>query len=429
LHFAVYVTPGGAFDLNKKEITLESKDVDFTELSSCGDQVKITPNIDDTNTTSSQVIKFNKDINSTNKDKKIEVVKENVKPEYKAETISLGKGLIAESICAFPGNYYSGYTADSSILAPGQKFVKTWVFKNEGNTTWEKGEIGIAPCKTLDYKSPCEFAEKSKFSSENPEYLIHRDVPAKTQYAFRVDNLEAPANLTTDQERWVVYRKNDDNKDPITKGGVTVKVTVKGNKKDVKVPDCQFTDLGQVTPSQKMGITELCKMGVVRDSTVDNSLKFDPRLEISRAEVSKIIANMCTTEIVATRDKKYADGVFTDVSGLGDMLEPIKSLYNAEVISGYTKEKEFRPNGPIDIGSMAKMVMKGVIGLGVTDSLNGKWTEEFKSCAETLGLVPNEVDYNRFATRAEVAESVMKGYNLWKGYFEGTSPAPSCNTN
>ena len=177
-----------------------------------------------------------------------------------------------------------------------------------------------------------------------------------------------------------------------------------------------FKDAKDINETYAEAAEVLAGMGVFKGyEEKDGTFSFNPKGDITRAEVAAIIYRIYTAD-VAKNDKSglYATyNKFSDMAGAGWAAGYIGYCANAEFVKGYP-DGTFKPLGKVTGYEVLAMILRAV-GYDQKGEFTGAgWQLHVAQIAEQQGILDNVkgVDLNAAATRELVAELLFRAVQI-----------------
>ncbi len=170
-----------------------------------------------------------------------------------------------------------------------------------------------------------------------------------------------------------------------------------------------FSDADQITESYQQAVNVL--NGVKVFQGYDNGATFQPKGDITRAEVAAIIYRISTGDVTDAQKDIYTawngDGKLSDVT-TGWYAGYVNFCSNAGYIKGYP-DGTFKAGNKVTGYEVLAMILRAV-GYGRNGEFSGsRWAITVGSLAETLGITKNVVEpLGSPATREMVAEILFR---------------------
>ena len=170
-----------------------------------------------------------------------------------------------------------------------------------------------------------------------------------------------------------------------------------------------FTDDSKVNDSYAEAVAVLNGMGVFKGYE-DGS--FQPKGNITRAEVSAIVYRVYTQDVKDAKASMYATyNKFSDMAGAGWAQGYIGYCANASLVKGYP-DGTFKPSGNVTGYEVLAMILRAV-GYDKNNEFSGAdWALHVAQTAQQLGVLDNvakTTDLNAPASRELVAELLFQG--------------------
>ena len=172
-----------------------------------------------------------------------------------------------------------------------------------------------------------------------------------------------------------------------------------------------FKDAKDTTETYAEAVDVLSGMGVFNGyKNADGTYSFQPKGEITRAEVAAIVYRLYTADVTDKQASLYATyNKFTDMNGAAWAAGYIGYCANAGLIKGYDA-KTFGPANKVTGYEALAMILRAV-GYDKNDEFTGaQWQLRVASTAQQLGILKNVkgVDLNAAASRELVAELLFQ---------------------
>ena len=170
-----------------------------------------------------------------------------------------------------------------------------------------------------------------------------------------------------------------------------------------------FKDDKSISDDYAEAVAVLNGMGVFKGYE-DNS--FQPKGNITRAEVSAIVYRVYTQDVKDAKASMYATyNKFSDMAGAGWAQGYIGYCANAELVKGYP-DGTFKPSGKVTGYEVLAMILRAV-GYDKNNEFSGAdWALSVAQTAQQLGVLDNvakTTDLNAPASRELVAELLFQG--------------------
>ena len=169
-----------------------------------------------------------------------------------------------------------------------------------------------------------------------------------------------------------------------------------------------FKDDKSISDDYAEAVAVLNGMGVFKGYE-DGS--FQPKGDITRAEVSAIVYRVYTQDVKDAKASMYATyNKFSDMAGAGWAQGYIGYCANAELVKGYP-DGTFKPSGKVTGYEVLTMILRAV-GYDKNNEFSGAdWALHVAQTAQQAGLLKNVkgVDLNAPTTRELVAELLFQG--------------------
>ena len=172
-----------------------------------------------------------------------------------------------------------------------------------------------------------------------------------------------------------------------------------------------FKDAKDTTETYAEAVDVLSGMGVFNGyKNADGTYSFQPKGEITRAEVAAIVYRLYTADVTDKQASLYATyNKFTDMGGAKWAAGYIGYCANAGLIKGYDA-KTFGPSDKVTGYQALAMILRAV-GYDKNGEFTGAdWQLHVAQTAQQLGILKNVkgVDLNAAATRELVAELLFR---------------------
>ena len=172
-----------------------------------------------------------------------------------------------------------------------------------------------------------------------------------------------------------------------------------------------FKDAKDTTETYAEAVDVLSGMGVFNGyKNADGTYSFQPKGEITRAEVAAIVYRLYTADVTDKQASLYATyNKFNDMNGAAWAAGYIGYCANAGLIKGYDA-KTFGPADKVTGYQALAMILRAV-GYDKNDEFTGaQWQLRVASTAQQLGILKNVkgVDLNAAASRELVAELLFQ---------------------
>ena len=172
-----------------------------------------------------------------------------------------------------------------------------------------------------------------------------------------------------------------------------------------------FKDAKDTTETYAEAVDVLSGMGVFNGyKNADGTYSFQPKGEITRAEVAAIVYRLYTADVTDKQASLYATyNKFNDMNGAKWAAGYIGYCANAGLVKGYDA-KTFGPANKVTGYEALAMILRA-IGYDKNDEFTGaQWQLRVASTAQQLGILQNVkgVDLNAAATRELVAELLFR---------------------
>ena len=172
-----------------------------------------------------------------------------------------------------------------------------------------------------------------------------------------------------------------------------------------------FKDAKDTTETYAEAVDVLSGMGVFNGyKNADGTYSFQPKGEITRAEVAAIVYRLYTGDVTDKQASLYATyNKFADMDGAAWAKGYIGYCGNAGLIKGYDA-KTFGPSNKVTGYEALAMILRAV-GYDKNNEFTGaQWQLHVASTAQQLGILKNVkgVDLNAAATRELVAELLFR---------------------
>jgi len=168
-----------------------------------------------------------------------------------------------------------------------------------------------------------------------------------------------------------------------------------------------FKDDKSISDDYAEAVAVLNGMGVFKGYE-DGS--FQPKGDITRAEVSAIVYRVYTQDVKDAKASMYATyNKFSDMAGAGWAQGYIGYCANAELVKGYP-DGTFKPSGKVTGYEVLAMILRAV-GYDKNGEFSGAdWTLHVAQTAQQAGVLKNVkgIDLNAPATRELVAELLFR---------------------
>ena len=168
-----------------------------------------------------------------------------------------------------------------------------------------------------------------------------------------------------------------------------------------------FKDDKSISDDYAEAVAVLNGMGVFKGYE-DNS--FQPKGDITRAEVSAIVYRVYTQDVKDAKASMYATyNKFSDMAGAGWAQGYIGYCANAELVKGYP-DGTFKPSGKVTGYEVLAMILRAV-GYDKNGEFSGAdWALHVAQTAQQAGVLKNVkgIDLNAPATRELVAELLFR---------------------
>ena len=222
---------------------------------------------------------------------------------------------------------------------------------------------------------------------------------------------------------------------------MTLSLMVTVNAKDITA---DFTDADSVTEEFQEAVDVLNGMKVFQGYESGDKFEFQPKGDITRAEVATIVYRLATGDWEGNQAHLYKDyQKFDDVNSSQWFAGYINYCANAEWIAGYGNGK-FGPNDKVTGYQAAAMILRAV-GYGKNGEFAGTgWQVQVANVTRSKGLLDNvnKTNYantlNNYATRELVAEilfqaaqiptvtwTMLNGYNEYPVALPGPTTKPN----
>ena len=169
-----------------------------------------------------------------------------------------------------------------------------------------------------------------------------------------------------------------------------------------------FKDDKSISDDYAEAVAVLNGMGVFKGYE-DGS--FQPKGDITRAEVSAIVYRVYTQDVKDAKASMYATyNKFSDMAGAGWAQGYIGYCANAELVKGYP-DGTFKPSGKVTGYEVLAMILRAV-GYDKNGEFSGAdWALHVAQTAQQAGVLKNVkgVDLNAPASRELVAELLFQG--------------------
>ena len=172
-----------------------------------------------------------------------------------------------------------------------------------------------------------------------------------------------------------------------------------------------FKDAKDTTETYAEAVDVLSGMGVFNGyKNADGTYSFQPKGEITRAEVAAIVYRLYTADVTDKQASLYATyNKFNDMNGAAWAAGYIGYCANAGLVKGYDA-KTFGPANKVTGYEALAMILRAV-GYDKNGEFTGaQWQLRVASTAQQLGILQNVkgVDLNAAATRELVAELLFR---------------------
>ena len=172
-----------------------------------------------------------------------------------------------------------------------------------------------------------------------------------------------------------------------------------------------FKDAKDTTETYAEAVDVLSGMGVFNGyKNADGTYSFQPKGEITRAEVAAIVYRLYTADVTDKQASLYATyNKFNDMNGAAWAAGYIGYCANAGLVKGYDA-KTFGPSDKVTGYQALAMILRAV-GYDKTGEFTGAdWQLHVAQTAQQLGILANVkgVDLNAAATRELVAELLFR---------------------
>ena len=172
-----------------------------------------------------------------------------------------------------------------------------------------------------------------------------------------------------------------------------------------------FKDAKDTTETYAEAVDVLSGMGVFNGyKNADGTYSFQPKGEITRAEVAAIVYRLYTADVTDKQASLYATyNKFNDMNGAKWAAGYIGYCANAGLVKGYDA-KTFGPANKVTGYEALAMILRA-IGYDKNGEFTGaQWQLRVASTAQQLGILKNVkgVDLNAAATRELVAELLFR---------------------
>ena len=219
---------------------------------------------------------------------------------------------------------------------------------------------------------------------------------------------------------------------------MTLSLMVTVNAKDITA---DFTDADSVTEEFQEAVDVLNGMKVFQGYESGDKFEFQPKGDITRAEVATIVYRLATGDWEGNQAHLYKDyQKFDDVNSSQWFAGYINYCANAEWIAGYGNGK-FGPNDKVTGYQAAAMILRAV-GYGKNGEFAGTgWQVQVANVTRSKGLLDNvnKTNYantlNNYATRELVAEILFQAaqiptvtWTMLNGYNEYLAALPTPTT-
>ena len=168
-----------------------------------------------------------------------------------------------------------------------------------------------------------------------------------------------------------------------------------------------FKDDKSISDDYAEAVAVLNGMGVFKGYE-DGS--FQPKGDITRAEVSAIVYRVYTQDVKDAKASMYATyNKFSDMAGAGWAQGYIGYCANAELVKGYP-DGTFKPSGKVTGYEVLAMILRAV-GYDKNGEFSGAdWALHVAQTAQQAGVLKNVkgIDLNAPATRELVAELLFR---------------------
>ena len=168
-----------------------------------------------------------------------------------------------------------------------------------------------------------------------------------------------------------------------------------------------FKDDKSISDDYAEAVAVLNGMGVFKGYE-DGS--FQPKGNITRAEVSAIVYRVYTQDVKDAKASMYATyNKFSDMAGAGWAQGYIGYCANAELVKGYP-DGTFKPSGKVTGYEVLAMILRAV-GYDKNGEFSGAdWALHVAQTAQQAGVLKNVkgIDLNAPATRELVAELLFR---------------------
>lgn len=172
-----------------------------------------------------------------------------------------------------------------------------------------------------------------------------------------------------------------------------------------------FKDAKDTTETYAEAVDVLSGMGVFNGyKNADGTYSFQPKGEITRAEVAAIVYRLYTGDVADKQASLYATyNKFTDMGGAKWAAGYIGYCANAGLIKGYDA-KTFGPSDKVTGYQALAMILRAVGYDKNNEFVGAQWQLHVAQTAQQLGILKNVkgVDLNAAATRELVAELLFR---------------------
>ena len=169
-----------------------------------------------------------------------------------------------------------------------------------------------------------------------------------------------------------------------------------------------FKDVKDINETYAESAEVLANLGVFKGYE-DGS--FNPKGDITRAEVAAIVYRIYTGDVKDVQAKNYETyNKFSDMAGAGWAQGYIGYCANAALVKGYPNGT-FQPSGKVTGYEVLAMILRA-IGYDQNNEFTGAdWALHVAQTAQQAGVLKNVkgVDLNAPATRELVAELLFQG--------------------
>ena len=172
-----------------------------------------------------------------------------------------------------------------------------------------------------------------------------------------------------------------------------------------------FKDVKDINETYAESAEVLANLGVFK-GYVDGS--FNPKGDITRAEVAAIVYRIYTGDVKDVQAKNYETyNKFADMAGAGWAKGYIGYCANAAFIKGYP-DGNFKPAGKVTGYEALTMILRAVGYDKNNEFTGGDWALNVAQIAQKNGILDNVkgVDLNAPATREVVAELLFRAINV-----------------